>query len=73
MKLQCKPATDRLQVERGVGSLVQVGNDIELEAVGLQYEPHRWCPCGVTWDSSRTVVVITSALVAVGNGEQSLV
>ena len=29
-------------------------------------EPYRWCPCGVTWDSSRTVVVIklrrTSAL-----------
>ena len=33
---------------------------------GLQFEPYRWCPCGVTWDSSRTVVVIklrrTSAL-----------
>ena len=50
------------------GSLVQVGNGIELEAVasGLQFELYRWCPCGVTWDSSRTVVVIklrrTSAL-----------
>ena len=46
--------------------LVQVGNGIELEAIGLQFEPYRWCPCGVTWDSSRTVVVIklllTSAL-----------
>ena len=45
---------------------VQVGNGIELEAVGLQFEPYRWRPCGVTWDSSRTVVVIklrrTSAL-----------
>ena len=34
--------------------------------VGLQLEPYRWCPCSVTWDSSRTVVVIklrrTSAL-----------
>ena len=48
------------------GCLVQVGNGIELEAVGLQFEPYRWRPCGVTWDSSRTVVVIklrrTSAL-----------
>ena len=48
------------------GSLVQVGNGIELEAVGLQFEPYQWRPCGVTWDSSRTVVVIklrrTSAL-----------
>ena len=46
--------------------LVQVGNGIELEAVGLQFEPYWWLPCGVTWDSSRTVVVIkllqTSAL-----------
>ena len=24
----------------------------------LQFEPYRWRPCGVTWDSSRTVVVI---------------
>ena len=38
--------------------LVQVGNGIELEAVGLQFEPYWWRPCGVTWDSSRTVVVI---------------
>ena len=48
------------------GCLVQVGNGIELEAVGLQFEPYRWRPCGVTWDSSRTVVVLklrrTSAL-----------
>ena len=39
---------------------------IELEAVGFRFEPYRWRPCGVTWDSSRTVVVIklrrTSAL-----------
>ena len=46
----------------------QVGNCIELEAVGLQFEPYQWRPCGVTrtWDSSLTVVVIkllrTSAL-----------
>ena len=50
--------------------LVQVGNGIELEAVGLQFEPYRWRPCGVTWDSSRTVVEIklrrTSALEADG-------
>ena len=49
------------------GCLVQVGNGIELEAVGLQFEPYRWRPCGVTWDSSRTVVEIklrwTSALL----------
>ena len=31
---------------------------IELEAVGFQVEPYRWRPCGVTWDSSLTVVVI---------------
>ena len=37
---------------------VQVGNCIELEAIGLQFEPYQWLPCGVTWDSSRTVVVI---------------
>ena len=36
------------------GCLVQVGNGIELEAVGLQFEPYRWRPCGVTLDSSRT-------------------
>ena len=40
-----------------LGCLVQVGNGIELEAVGLQFEPYRWRPCGVTWDSSRTFVV----------------
>ena len=49
--------------------LVQVGNGIELEAVRLQFEPYRWRPCGVTWDSSRTVVVIKlrriSALICV--------
>ena len=42
------------------------GYGIELEAVGLQFEPYQWLPCGVTWDSSWTVVVIkllqTSAL-----------
>ena len=41
-----------------MGCLVQVGNGIELEAVGLQFEPYWWLPCGVTWDSSQTVVVI---------------
>ena len=50
-----------------MGCLVQVGNGIELEAVDLQFKPCQWCPCGATWDSSRTVVVIkllrTSALV----------
>ena len=30
----------------------------QWQAVGLQFEPNRWRPCG----SSRTVVVITSAL-----------
>ena len=39
-------------------SILQVGNCIELEAVGLQFEPYLWLPCGVTWDSSQTVVVI---------------
>ena len=38
--------------------LVQVGNGIELEAVGLQFKPYWWLPCGVTWGSSQTVVVI---------------
>ena len=58
------------------GCLVQVGNGIELEAVGLpsQFEPYRWRPCGVTWDSSRTVVVIkmrrTSALITTTVREQ---
>ena len=49
-----------------IGTSVQVGNGIELEGVGLQLEPYRWRLCGVTSDSSRTVVVIklrqTSAL-----------
>ena len=48
------------------GCLVQVGNGIELEAVGFQFEHYLWCPCGVIWDSPQTVVVIkllrTSAL-----------
>ena len=55
----------RTQLE---GCLVQVGNGIELEAVGLQFEPYWWRLCGVIWDSSRTVVVIkllrTSALAS---------
>ena len=48
------------------GCLVQVGNGIELDTVGRQFEPYQWLPCVVTWDTSRTVVVIklrwTSAL-----------
>ena len=43
------------------GCLVQVGNGIELDTVGRQFEPYRWRPCGVTWDvvpDSRTVVVL---------------
>ena len=32
------------------GCLVQVGNAIELDTVGRQFEPYRWSPCGVTWD-----------------------
>ena len=35
-------------------------NGIELEAVGLQFEPYWWLPCGITWDSSQTVVVVKS-------------
>ena len=31
--------------------LVQVGEGIELDTVGRQFEPYRWRPCGVTWDS----------------------
>ena len=31
--------------------VVQVGNDIELDTVGRQFEPYRWHPCGVTWDA----------------------
>ena len=45
--------------------LVQVGNGIELEAVGLLFEPYLWRPCSVTW-ASQTVLVLkllrTSAL-----------
>ena len=37
-----------------------------LGSLWSQFEPYRWHPCGVAWDSSRTVVVIkllrTSAL-----------
>ena len=37
-----------------------------MEAVGLVFKPYLWLPCGVTWDSFQTVVVIklllTSAL-----------
>ena len=32
------------------GCLVQVGNGIELDTVGRQFEPYRRHPCGVTWD-----------------------
>ena len=32
------------------GCLVQVGNGIELDTVGRQFEPYRWRPCGVAWD-----------------------
>ena len=32
------------------GCLVQVGNGIELDTVGRQFEPYRWRPCSVTWD-----------------------
>ena len=57
--------------------IVQVGNGIELEAVGLQFEPYRWRPCGVTWDLSRTVVVIklrrTSALMVILTGDSEAV
>ena len=28
----------------------QVGNGIELDTVGRQFEPYLWRPCGVTWD-----------------------
>ena len=38
-----------------MGCLVQLGNGIELEAIGLQLEPFLWRPCGVAWDSSQTV------------------
>ena len=62
------------KLESTTSCLVQVGNGIELEAVGLQFEPYRWRPCGVTWDSSRTVVVIklrrTSALTTARSNRQ---
>ena len=32
-----------------MGCLVQVGNGIEPDTVGRQFEPYRWRPCGVTW------------------------
>ena len=31
------------------GCLVEVGNDIELDAVCRPFEPYRRRPCGVTW------------------------
>ena len=41
-------ASDNLYLTNRNCCLVQVGNGIELEAVGLRFEPYRWCPCGVT-------------------------
>ena len=38
-----------------IRSIVQGGNGIELEAIGLQFKPYLWRPCGLTWDSSRTL------------------
>ena len=35
----------------GYKCLVQVGNCIELDTVGRQFEPYLWLPCGVTWDA----------------------
>ena len=32
------------------GCLVQVGNGIELDTVGRQFESYLWRPCDVTWD-----------------------
>ena len=29
---------------------MEVGNGKELDTVGRQFEPYRWCPCVVTWD-----------------------
>ena len=46
-----------------LGCLVQVGNGIELEAVGLQFEPYLWLPCGVTWDSSESLTVVVIKLL----------
>ena len=54
----CKKSSSRLLETFIHVGIVQVGNGIELEAVGLQFEPYLWLPCGVTWDSSQTVVVI---------------
>ena len=31
--------------------LAQVGNDIELDTVGRQFEPYLWRLCGVTWSA----------------------
>ena len=28
----------------------QVGNSIELDTIGSQFEPYLWRVCGVTWD-----------------------
>ena len=46
----------------------RIARDSRMEAGGLQFGPYWWRPCGVTWDSSRTVVVRkllrTSALFA---------
>ena len=42
--------TSKYRLNTYQGCLVQVGNGIELQAVGFQFEPYRWRPCGVTWD-----------------------
>ena len=54
-------ASAQAQARHGVGPgliilrHVQVGNDIELDTVGRQFQPYRWRPCGLTgrtWDAS---------------------
>ena len=51
----------------GITSLMASQVSASFVTCTHRFEPYRWRPCGVTWDSSRTVVVIklrrTSALV----------
>ena len=50
---------------------IQVGNGVELDTVGRQFETYRWRPRGVTWDlfpNSLMKLRRTSAFFSWGQG-----
>ena len=47
---KCPTAAPFAYCSYSTGMSCPIGNGIELEAVGLQFETYRWLPCGVTWD-----------------------